>query len=260
MVRGETINEILSVKKVSVEGNGKIGTPVRGEEIYVRKPLYVLPTLNYGDAFIVWANVKNTGNVRTSYRVWSFLKDLEGSWLTYAYYGRTDEIDPGNEVSIPLSVAAPGAYLIRIPAFASYSEVNPVRVDVWDDKQLASRQENAFYASPVGAFSIGYITVTFCKGVDSSYNPINPTDTFSSDERLYFYVKTYYDSRGYRHTCTWQTNNNIPWTGYYDVPGGYNYDWYAVWWYVDPPLPKGTWTVWYRVAGNYCVKKVATIS
>jgi len=214
-------------------------------------------SFNYGEQFKVNGSIKNVGSLRHNFRTYFFLK-RENKWRNYA--STTLTINPGETKSFSMATVAPNAYALRIPAHARQYQSNPALLAVWNDKELDSMEiSNAFTAEPRTPISIGILKYCACEGVDSNYNPINPKNNFSTNEKLYFYIKPYYDPRGYRVTFTIEPPGYLPWTGFADVPPNQNWEWYAVWVYYNPPLPKGTWSCWYKVAGNSVKKNLISV-
>jgi len=240
------------------------GKPITGSEIpRPTRPLYY-GNINYGQAFITHVGIKNTTQTITApFRVWIQLMDyFDNKWRDYAYYGYTRDVSPQEEIDVAISKVVPDGYLIKIPAYSrmDWEGANRIRAIVWNGKELAVNDFDAFYAKPVGEFSVGIIQNCFCEGVDSNYNPINPKLTFKRDEPIYYYIKAYYDPRGFRFTVTWHWKDLLPWTACADAPPNQNWEWVAWYTYYNPPLPAtGNLEVFFRVAGNDCVKHEATI-
>ncbi len=245
--------------EISVKYMGYAENPQPGVAIERAVPLGYFPSIKYGDAFIARVGVKNTSPVTAKFDVFICLKDSEGRWRAYAY-SPTPDLRPGEERDIAISKVAPDGYLIRIPAYAraSWEGVNAVKGIVWKDSVLANKEFDAFYAEP-DPFSIGYEEHCFCEGIDERGYPINKKSEFRSDERMCYYVRSLYDNRGFRITFTVHAPGYLPWTAYANVEPKKNVRAVAVYFCLEPPLAKGTWEIYTRIAGDDVIKDTAIV-
>ncbi len=245
--------------EISVRYMGYAENPQPGVAIARAVPL-LFSSIKYGDAFIARVGVKNTSSSAASFDVFIYLKDSDGRWRAYAY-SPTPRLGVGEETEVLITKIVPGGDLVRIPAYAkaSWEGINAIKGEVWKgSRKLVEKQFDAFYAEP-DPFSIGWEEACFCEGVDSYGYPINKKSVFSSNEKMYYYVRSLYDNRGFRITFTVHAPTGLPNTFYVNVAPNLNTAKIYAYFHYEPPLITGTWEVFTRIAGNSVIKSTATV-